>query len=113
MPSVTSAISAVRRYSGTLPFLGIRPRERAAVHQKPLRMAPRLAPCGRRNSCPGKCSYVPDMPTGQGNDDIYIDSNGCPTERIGVGGQEVVVHYDDIPESDITTVRGLRVTTPI
>lgn len=23
------------------------------------------------------------------------------------------MHYDDIPESDITTVRGLRVTTPI
>lgn len=45
--------------------------------------------------------------------DIYIDANGCPTERIRVGGQEIVVHYDDIPESDITVVRGLRVTTPI
>jgi hypothetical protein len=76
-------------------------------------MAPSLAPCGRRNSCPGKYSYVPDMPTDQGNDDIYIDSNGCPTERIRVGGQEIVVHYDDIPEADITTIRGLRCTTPI
>jgi len=47
------------------------------------------------------------------NDDIFIDANGCPAERIRVGGQEVVVHYDDIPESDITTVHGLRVTTPI
>jgi hypothetical protein len=53
------------------------------------------------------------MSTDQANDDIYIDSNGCPTERIRVGDQEIVVHYDDIPESDITTVRGLRVTTPI
>jgi hypothetical protein len=72
-----------------------------------------LAPCGRRNSCPGKFSYVPGMPTDPRNDDIYIDSNGCPTERIRVGGQEIVVHYDDIPESDITTVRGLRCTTPL
>ena len=53
------------------------------------------------------------MPTEQANDDIYIDANGCPTERIRVGDQQIVVHYDDIPESDITTVRGLRVTTPI
>jgi Lon protease-like protein len=53
------------------------------------------------------------MSTDQANDDIYLDSNGCPTERIRVGGQEIVVHYDDIPESDITTVRGLRCTTPI
>ena len=45
--------------------------------------------------------------------DVYIDSNGCLTERIRVRGQEVVVHYDDIPESDITNVDGLRVTTPI
>jgi len=30
-----------------------------------------------------------------------------------VGGQEIVVRYDDIPESDITTVRGVRCTTPI
>lgn len=47
------------------------------------------------------------------NNGIYFDSNGCPTERIRVGDQEIVVHYDDIPESDITTVGGLRVTTPI
>ena len=53
------------------------------------------------------------MSTDQANDGMYIDPNGCPTERIRVGGQEVVVHYDDIPESDITTVRGLRCTTPL
>jgi hypothetical protein len=84
-----------------------------AFHRHSSRMTPGLAPCGRRNSCPGKYSYVPDMPADHGNADIYIDSNGCPTERIRVGGQEIVVHYDDIPESDITTVRGLRCTTPI
>lgn len=53
------------------------------------------------------------MSSDQGNDDVYIDSNGCLAERIRFGDQELVVHYDDIPESDITTVDGLRVTTPI
>lgn len=28
-------------------------------------------------------------------------------------GQEVYVHYRDIPESDVTTLHGLRVTTPL
>jgi hypothetical protein len=53
------------------------------------------------------------MRRNRASNDIYIDANGCPTERIRVGGREIVVHYDDIPESDITTVRGIRVTTPI
>lgn len=43
----------------------------------------------------------------------WIDANGRPTECVLIGGQEVVVHYEDIPESDITTVDGLRVTTPL
>lgn len=45
--------------------------------------------------------------------DLGVDANGCPTERITVGEQTIVVHYDDIPDSDITTVRGLRCTTPV
>ena len=53
------------------------------------------------------------MPAKQTKNDVYIDSNGCLTERIRVGSQEVVVHYDDIPESDITNIDGIRVTTPI
>lgn len=53
------------------------------------------------------------MSSDQGNNDVYIDANGCLTERIRVGDQQIVVHYDDIPESDITIVRGLRCTTPI
>lgn len=47
------------------------------------------------------------------HDDIYVDSNGCPTERIRLGGQDVIVHHDDIPEKDITTVRGIRCTTAL
>jgi hypothetical protein len=53
------------------------------------------------------------MSTDQTNNGMYVDSNGCPAERIRFGDQEIVVHYDDIPESDVTTIDGLRVTTPI
>jgi hypothetical protein len=46
--------------------------------------------------------------------DLWVDGNGCLTERTWLGGQEVVVHYDDdIPESDITTVHGIRCTTAL
>jgi hypothetical protein len=44
---------------------------------------------------------------------MYVDANGCLTEIVRYGGQEVAVRYDDIPESDITTVHGLRCTTPL
>jgi hypothetical protein len=54
------------------------------------------------------------MANGNRNDDVYIDANGCPTERITTPwGYDVIVHYDDIPESDITCVRGIRCTTPL
>lgn len=45
--------------------------------------------------------------------DIYIDPRDHLVERIDMAGQEVHLHYRDIPESDITTVHGLRVTTPL
>jgi hypothetical protein len=44
---------------------------------------------------------------------LFIDSNGCIAERKVVNGREVIVHYDDVPESDITMVDGIRVTTPL
>jgi hypothetical protein len=47
------------------------------------------------------------------DDDIYVDHNGRLTERQWIGDQEVVIHYDDIPESDITEVDGIRVTTAL
>ena len=34
-------------------------------------------------------------------------------ERVHLDGQEVHLHYRDIPESDITTLHGLRLTTPL
>jgi hypothetical protein len=43
-----------------------------------------------------------------------VDGNGAPTERRWIGGQEVIFHYvDHVPDSDITTVRGIRCTTPL
>jgi hypothetical protein len=42
-----------------------------------------------------------------------VDANGFPTERIVVGGQDVLIHYVDIPESDITTIDGLPCTTAL
>jgi hypothetical protein len=45
--------------------------------------------------------------------DVYFDGNGCLVERVVVGGQEVIVHYDDIPETDVTTVDGIPCTTAL
>lgn len=42
-----------------------------------------------------------------------VDENGCVTEVVKVGRQRVHVTYDDIPESDITTIRGVRCTAPL
>jgi hypothetical protein len=42
-----------------------------------------------------------------------VDANGFPTERKMIGGQEVLIHYVDMPESDVTTIEGLRCTTPL
>ena len=47
------------------------------------------------------------------DDQISFDSNGAVTERRNLGAQEVFVHYDDVPEKDITTVRGIRCTTAL
>ena len=47
------------------------------------------------------------------DDEFGVDANGCLTERIAINGHEVIVHYDDIPDSDITTVDGLQVTTAL
>jgi hypothetical protein len=43
-----------------------------------------------------------------------VDGNGLITERTWIGDQEVIIHHDDdLPESDITTVHGIRCTTPL
>jgi hypothetical protein len=47
------------------------------------------------------------------DESLYFDSNGCLTERRWLGGQEAIVHYDDIPETDITVHNDIRFTTPL
>jgi len=45
---------------------------------------------------------------------MFVDENGCLAERVTMpDGMDVIVHYDDIPESDISVVDGMRVTTPL
>lgn len=53
------------------------------------------------------------MSTEQADDGFYIDANGCLTERVTIDGQDVIVHYDDVPESDITLINGMRCTTAL
>jgi len=45
--------------------------------------------------------------------DYFVDANGCPAELVVIDGQPVIVHYDEIPESDISSVDGIRCTTPL
>jgi hypothetical protein len=44
---------------------------------------------------------------------IYFDANGVLTEHRVVGGSEVIVKYDDLPESDVTVVDGISCTTAL
>lgn len=53
------------------------------------------------------------MPSQPIDDAFSIDANGYLTERVAFGDQEIIVHYADVPESDITTVHGLRCTTAL
>jgi hypothetical protein len=46
-------------------------------------------------------------------DHMERDSNGCPTEVVVSGGQEIVVHYDDVPAKDLTVVQGIPCTTAL
>jgi hypothetical protein len=45
--------------------------------------------------------------------EYFVDANGRPAERITTEEIDLVLHYEDLPESDITTVNGLRCTTPL
>ncbi|MFM1965338.1 MAG: hypothetical protein RL134_1063 [Actinomycetota bacterium] len=46
-------------------------------------------------------------------EDFYIHERGWPVERRRIAGQPVMLHYRDVPESDITTLHGIRLTTPL
>ena len=42
-----------------------------------------------------------------------IDANGCLTETREVGDHIVVIHFDDLPETDVTTIDGIHCTTAL
>jgi hypothetical protein len=44
---------------------------------------------------------------------VSANADGVLTERRWFGDQEVLVHYDDIPDRDITTVQGIPCTTAL
>jgi hypothetical protein len=67
---------------------------------------------GQMMSC--DCRFDEDGPEDQEDVlDLFIDSNGDPTERVRFGDGDMLIHYADLPESDITTVDGIPVTTPL
>jgi len=72
---------------------------------------------GQMISC--DCRFDEDGPDPDDEDNelvgkaLYLDENGCFTEVKNIGGVEVIVHYDDVPESDITEIDGIRVTTAL
>ncbi len=63
------------------------------------------------------CRFDEDAPDEEPDEvqilETYLDSNGCPTERVLRNGIEIIVHYDDVPESDRTTVDGIPCTTAL
>lgn len=73
----------------------------------------------RFSSFGGSCGPEPEavgsarFSHGDLGEPVGVDANGCPTERLTIGDIDVVVHYDDIPETDITTVKGIRCTTAL
>jgi hypothetical protein len=44
---------------------------------------------------------------------LGVDGNGFPTERMWLGEQEVIIHRGEYPETDITTIHGIRCTTAL
>ena len=53
------------------------------------------------------------MPLDDHPDGYFVDANGRPAE-VHFGDEfDLIVHYDDIPESDITIVGGIRCATAL
>ena len=44
---------------------------------------------------------------------FWFDADGVLTERVTMQGREVIIHYDDVPDSHITEVAGFPCTTAL
>jgi hypothetical protein len=74
----------------------------------------RCPACGQQMMSCG-CRFDEDEPDASElrGEPLGVDGNGLLMERIWIGDQEVIIHRDDVPESDLTTVQGIRCTTPL
>jgi len=61
------------------------------------------------------CRFDEDatVPAQSAAEPFGVDGNGLLTERMSLGDMQVVIHRDDVPETDITTVKGIRCTTAL
>lgn len=67
------------------------------------------------------CRFDEDFDAGDGDgfdindisEPLGVDGNGHPTERAVLNGVEVIIHRANYPDSDITTVNGIRCTTAL
>ncbi|CAB4734538.1 MAG: hypothetical protein F2934_00845 [Actinobacteria bacterium] len=44
---------------------------------------------------------------------LGVDGNGMLTETVRMGARELIVHHDDVPETDTVQVAGIPCTTPL
>jgi hypothetical protein len=70
--------------------------------------------CGRQLLSCG-CRFDEDGPDAGLSlaEPLGVDGNGMPTERMWFGDQEVIIHRGDYPDTDLTTVEGIRCTTAL
>lgn len=71
--------------------------------------------CGDCGVIRGGCRFDEDGPDEGFSlvEPMGVDGNGRLTERMWFGDQEVIIHRDDYPPSDLTTIAGIRCTTPL
>jgi len=70
-------------------------------------------PCCRGQMLSCGCRFDEDPPDDEEVGELFVDGNGVLAEVRQVGDSKVIVHYDDIPEKDITVHRGIRCTTAL
>ncbi len=63
---------------------------------------------GQMRSC--GCRFDEDGPD---VDRMELDTNGDPMEIVEIDGKEVIVHFADLPDHDVTVVDGIPCTTAL
>lgn len=72
-----------------------------------------MVTCGCRFDEDGPDDDEPYDDSGRVGEPLMVDRDGVLIERRWVGGQQVMVHYDDVPASDVTTISGIPCTTAL